>query len=296
MAQEKKTYHIHPHEHNGIVHIHAHEHGQEHKKRHFEEHHGQEGGEAILNVAGVNFGYHSHSVLKDINVKIERGEIMTILGPNGVGKSTLLKCMNMILKPKTGVIMLDKNDLTKLSGKEIAKSMGYVAQKNDCARMTIFDAVLLGRKPHIGWRIKSKDYEIVDKALKQLGLYDMQMRHIDAISGGEMQRVSICRAIVQEPSVLLLDEPTSALDLCRQIDILKVIKRVVETHNIATVMTMHDLNLALRFADRFVFMKEGKIYAACDRDGVTEEIIENVYGIEVDVLQHKGMPIVIPVG
>lgn len=285
----KKIYHIHPHEHDGKMHIHPHEHG---KSGH---HHETLSGNAILNIAGVNFGYHSHTVLEDIDVSVERGEIMAILGPNGVGKSTLLKCMNMILKPKTGVIMLDEKDLTKLSGKEIAKSMGYVAQKNDSARMTIYDAVLLGRKPHIGWKISNRDYEIVDNAIEQFSLKEMQLRYIDEISGGEMQRVCICRAIVQEPSVLLLDEPTSALDLARQIEILNVIKDVVNKNNVATVMTMHDLNLALRFADRFLFMKDGKIYAACDKDGVTEEIIKSVYGVDVEILEHKDTPFIIPV-
>lgn len=290
MSLKKKIHHIHPHEHDGKIHVHFHEHG------HGKHHHCDLGGEAVLNIADVSFGYHSHSVLQDINVSVGLGEILAILGPNGVGKSTLLKCMNMILKPKTGVIMLGENDLTKLPGKEIAKNMGYVAQRNDTARMTIYDAVLLGRKPHIGWKVSDHDYEIVDNALEQFGLTDMQLRHVDEISGGEMQRVSICRAIVQEPSVLLLDEPTSALDLCRQMEILNVIKNVVNEHNVATVMTMHDLNLALRFADRFLFMKDGKIFAACDKNGVTGELIKDVYGVDVEIVEHKNLPIVVPMG
>lgn len=282
-------FHIHEHAHtDGYVHIHEHSHETPH------EHLQDKPKTAVLNVIGVNFQYQSHQVLEEISVSVCRGEILAILGPNGVGKSTLLKCMNLILRPKTGAVMLDGKDLTKLSGNEVARCVGYVAQKNESARMTVFDSVLLGRKPHMGLRISEKDYEIVEKALAQFGLTNMQLRYIDELSGGELQRVCICRAIVQEPSLLLLDEPTSALDLCRQMEILKVIRGVVDYHNVAVIVTMHDLNLALRFANRFLFMKDGKIYAGCGREGVTPELIEAVYGISVDVVQHKGMPVVIP--
>ncbi|HJK40075.1 MAG TPA: ABC transporter ATP-binding protein [Methanocorpusculum sp.] len=287
--KEHHGHHIHEHSHiEGYTHTHEHSHDVPH------EHHGETPGKAILNVEGVSFEYRSDPVLQNITVGVARGEILAILGPNGVGKSTLLKCMNLILKPKMGTILLEEMDLTKMSGSEIARNVGYVAQRNESARMTVFDTVLLGRKPHLGWRVTEKDYQIVDAALKRLGLADMQLRYIDELSGGELQRVCICRAIVQEPSVLLLDEPTSALDLCRQMAILRVIRDAVDHHNVATIMTMHDLNLALRFADRFLFMKDGKVYAACDRSGVTEDMIEAVYGIAVDIVMHKDMPMVIP--
>lgn len=286
---EHEDLHVHPHSHiEGYVHTHDHSHAVPH------EHHGSTPGKAVLHVNGVTFEYQSVSVLHEVTVGVARGEILAVLGQNGVGKSTLLKCMNLILRPKTGSILLEGLDLTKMSGSEIARNVGYVAQRNESARMTVFDTVLLGRKPHLGWKVLEKDYAIVDSALRRLGLADMQLRYIDELSGGELQRVCICRAIVQEPSVLLLDEPTSALDLCRQMAILGVIRDVVDHHNVATVMTMHDLNLAIRFADRFLFMKEGKIYAACDRSGVTADMIEAVYGIAVDIVMHKGMPMVVP--
>jgi len=251
-------------------------------------------GSALLTVNGITFQYHATSILDDITVHVDPGEILAILGPNGVGKSTLLKCMNQILKPGSGIVKLGDTDLSYMDGNEIAKNIGYVAQRNETARMTVYDSILLGRKPRIRWNVSDEDYDRVEEIIGRFGLEEMELRYVDEISGGEFQRVCLCRAIVQEPSLLLLDEPTSALDLCRQVEILRVIRSIVDVHHVATVMTMHDLNLALRFADRFVFMKAGKIFYSCDREGVSSEIVETVYGIRVDLLYHKGLPLIVP--
>ncbi|MDO5846436.1 MAG: ATP-binding cassette domain-containing protein [Methanocorpusculum sp.] len=284
---DEKT-HEHLHMHGGVEHSHPHSHEANH------EHHTASPGTSRLKVKEVGFEYGAAKILEDVTVGVSPGEILAILGPNGVGKSTLLKCMNMILRPKRGTIFIGDDDLSRLSGREIARQAGYVAQRNESARMTVFDSVLLGRRPHIGWKITEHDYALVYDALEKFGLSSMQLRYVDELSGGELQRVCVCRAIVQEPSVLLLDEPTSALDLSRQMDILKLIRHVVDRHNCATIMTMHDLNLALRFADRFVFMKGGRIFAVCGKEGVTPELIEEVYGVSVEVIFHNGLPIVVP--
>ncbi|MDL2260795.1 ABC transporter ATP-binding protein [Methanimicrococcus sp. OttesenSCG-928-J09] len=249
----------------------------------------------ILRVNDVHFDYKSRKVLNGVELGVNQGEILAIMGPNGVGKSTLLKCMDMILKPTAGSVFVNDSDLAALSNQEIAQKIGYVSQRNDVSRTTVFDAVLLGRKPHIGLTISEKDYQIVDAALKRFELEDMQLRRIDEMSGGELQKVCICRAIAQEPSVLLLDEPTSSLDLHNQLEILKIIKNVTVGHNTATVLTMHDLNLALRFADKFVFMKDGIIHDACDANGITPEMIENIYGVKVHIEYFKGIPYIIPI-
>jgi iron complex transport system ATP-binding protein len=248
----------------------------------------------ILRADGVHFEYKSRKVLNGIELSVSRGEILAIMGPNGVGKSTLLKCMDMILKPTKGAVMVDGSNLSKLSKQEIAQNIGYVSQRSDSSKMTVFDAVLLGRKPHIGLTVSERDYKIVDAALKRFDLEKMQLQKIDEMSGGELQKVCICRAIAQEPTVLLLDEPTSSLDLHNQLEILKIIRSVTEGHQTATVLTMHDINLALRFADKFVFMKDGMIHDACNASDVTPEIIENIYNVKVHIEYFKGMPYVIP--
>jgi ABC-type cobalamin/Fe3+-siderophores transport systems, ATPase components len=249
----------------------------------------------IIEVNNIRFDYKSRNVLNDVSFDVNEGEILAVMGPNGVGKSTLLKCIDMILKPSSGSVLINNSNLNELSKQEIAKNIGYVSQRNETSRITVFDAVLLGRKPHIGLQVGEKDYDIVNRALKRFELEEMQLRRIDEMSGGELQKVCICRAVAQEPSVILLDEPTSSLDLYNQIEILKIIRSITEGQKIATILTMHDLNLALRFADKFIFMKNGEICEACDRTGITPEIIEDVYGIKVHIENFQGMPYIIPI-
>ncbi|WP_319579728.1 ABC transporter ATP-binding protein [uncultured Methanospirillum sp.] len=249
----------------------------------------------LLDVNGVSFQYQATDILENICVNVHPGEILAIMGPNGVGKSTLLRCMNRILQPRSGIVTLEDKDLCDMNVNDIAKKIGYVPQRNETSRMTVYDSILLGRKPHIRWTVSEDDYVRVETIIRLFDLERLQLRYVDEISGGEYQRVCLCRAIVQEPSLLLLDEPTSALDLCRQIEILRVIRSIVDMRHLSTVMTMHDLNLALRFADRFVLMKNGRIAHSCDRTSICCEIIEDVYGIRVDILSHNGLPVVIPI-
>lgn len=248
----------------------------------------------MLSVCDLHFSYNGRSVLGDIDFRLERGELLAILGPNGVGKTTLLKCMNAILRPKGGAVLVEDRDVLTMSPSEIARDVAYVSQKSETSRLTVFDAVLMGRAPHIRWRTGPDDLRRTEAVIHTLGLSSMTMRHIDTLSGGELQKVCIARALVQEPSLLLLDEPTSALDLKNQVEIMSLVRRVVDEHRIAAVMSMHDLNMALRHADKAIFLKGGTIHAMTHVAGVTADIISDVYGLPVAIHHLDGQPVIIP--
>ncbi len=249
----------------------------------------------ILQVNGVSFGYNGRKVLNDVRFSVSPGELLVILGPNGVGKTTLLRCINSILKPAEGTVWVDGHDVLGLSPHQIAHRVGYVAQQQAAGRLTAFDAILMGRRPHIRWRVSDEDLRIVDGAIKSLGLQGLSMRYIDQMSGGELQKVAIGRALVQEPKLLLLDEPTSNLDLKNQIEILRLLRHAVQDHGLAAVMTMHNLNMALRFADSYLFLKEGRIFDIGRPEAIAAETVEAVYGVSVAIHHHNGHPLVIPV-
>ncbi len=248
----------------------------------------------ILDVRRLAANYGKQPVFSGIDFTLGENELLAILGPNGAGKTTMLKCINGILKPKTGAVFVEGADMLRMPAAHIAKSIGYVAQKQEPARLTAFDAILLGRKPHMGWRVAGEDLRIADAAVKRLGLEKLALKYTDQMSSGELQKVSIARALVQEPTVLLLDEPTSSLDLKNQLEILRTIRTVITSHPVGAIMTMHDLNLAMRFADRFLLLKEGKIHAGGDTSLITPEMIKEVYGVDVTIITVRGFPVVLP--
>jgi len=248
----------------------------------------------MLTVNELKFMYRNKDVLKEIGFSIGQGEVIAVLGPNGVGKTTLLKCLNRILKARKGTVMLDEENLLDLGTMDIARRVGYVPQRVETGRLTAFDAVLLGRRPHIGWDVTTRDIAMVDAIFRRLGMESLRLSYIDEMSGGELQKIAIARALVQEPRILLLDEPTSNLDLKNQVDILNTIRAIVRDHKIAAIMTMHDLNQALRFADTFIFIKNGTVYIQGNRDIVTPAVIEEVYGLPVMIGEFGGVRCVIP--
>lgn len=248
----------------------------------------------MLTVNELKFMYRNKDVLKEIGFSIGQGQVIAVLGPNGVGKTTLLKCLNRILKARKGTVMLDEENLLDLGTMDIARRVGYVPQRVETGRLTAFDAVLLGRRPHIGWDVTTRDIAMVDAIFRRLGMESLRLSYIDEMSGGELQKIAIARALVQEPRILLLDEPTSNLDLKNQVDILNTIRAIVRDHKIAAIMTMHDLNQALRFADTFIFIKNGTVYIQGNRDIVTPAVIEEVYGLPVMIGEFGGVRCVIP--
>ncbi|WP_419786232.1 ABC transporter ATP-binding protein [Pseudodesulfovibrio sp.] len=249
----------------------------------------------ILSVSDLDFHYGSHNVLGDVDFNLESGELLAILGPNGVGKTTLLKCINAIHSPSAGAVLVEDRNVLKMRPHEIALTIGYVAQRSESARLTVFDAVLMGRKPHVKWKVSDHDLEIVDSAIKRLNMEHLSLRYIDQLSGGELQKVAIARAMVQEPRLLLLDEPTSSLDLKSQVDILNMLRHIITEHGLGAIMTMHDLNTALRYADKVLFLKDGHIHSTGPACQVTPKVVEEVYGLPVDIHNISGRLMVVPV-
>ena len=166
-----------------------------------------------LIIKNVSFSYASVRALDKISIEIDEGEIVSLVGPNGAGKSTLLKCIDRILRPQKGVIFLDGKEVSRISSKELARMMGYVPQNMvEVFPFTVFDIVLMGRRPHIGWRVNEKDVEIVAQTLKFMGIEELGARYFDELSGGEKQKVAIARAIAQEPKICLLYTSPSPRD------------------------------------------------------------------------------------
>ena len=250
-----------------------------------------------LKVKDVGFSYARVPVLKDICLELAESEVLGVVGPNGAGKSTLLRCIDRILKPQRGSILLDGRDIKEMHLMELAKKIGYIPQSSSqIFPATVFDTVLMGRRPHVGWRSSEKDTEKVLEILQMLDIEEFAMRDINELSGGQQQKVFIARALTQEPDVLLLDEPTSNLDIRHQLEVMDIIKNIVREKGISAIMAIHDLNLGSRYADRIIMMNRGKIFAAGDPASVlTSENIKHVYSVEVKVNNHDGRPYIVPI-
>lgn len=248
----------------------------------------------ILSVDGVSFSYRGVPVLEEVTLSLAKGEIAALLGPNGGGKTTLLRSICGILRPSGGAVLIGSKNALKCRPRERARFFGYVPQRGEQVRLTVFDAVLLGRRPHIGWSVERRDVETVESALSSLSLGPFALRYLDELSGGEFQKVLLARALAQEPEVLLLDEPTSSLDLKNQLDMLKILRQVVKDRRVTALMSLHDLNAAFRFADRLFFLKEGRVAGPWRPSEVPVEVVAEVYGIRVDIVRHKGIPVIVP--
>lgn len=250
----------------------------------------------MLEVKNINFSYKENGgkVLDDISFSLEKGCFAAILGNNGVGKSTLLKCIDKIVHPEAGSIKADGKDILAMKGSELARYIAYVAQDARKTDSSVFDAVLLGRKPYIKWDATKEDYQKVNDILKKLELKDYALRRVSTLSGGEAQKVTIARALVQEPKILLLDEPTSSLDPRNQHDIMKLVRDIAKEQGILVICVLHDLNLAIRYCDRYIFIKDGKVYASGGREVMTPEIIEEVYDMHTHITECMGVPVIVP--
>lgn len=233
-------------------------------------------------------------VLKDISASVVPGSFLAILGVNGCGKSTLLSCLDDILRPQKGKILLAGTDISQFSREERARNIALVAQHSHAHGVTVYDALLLGRKPYMKAVPLEADLEAVDRVIEELGLGDLALRYLDELSGGEYQKVVIGRALVQETDILLLDEPTNNLDMANQEEVMGLVRRTAHERGKACAAVMHDINLALRFCDRFLMLKDGRVCASGGHEVVTQASIEEVYGVRVDIIDHEGIPVVIP--
>jgi iron complex transport system ATP-binding protein len=252
-----------------------------------------------LVVKDLQFGYNSRTILNGISLELKPKEMLGVIGPNGSGKSTLIQCIDGLLRPKTGSILLDGKDLKDISRKELARRVGYVPQTTSRSFFpsTVLDTVLMGRRPHLGWRSSNQDVKNVIQVLRLMGIEDLAMRDINELSGGQQQKVLIARALAQEPAVLLLDEPTSNLDIKHQLEVVEIIREKVMEKSISAIMAVHDLNLAAKYTDRIVMMKEGKVFASGTPESVlTPENIRTVYGVVAEVIKNNGnSPHIVPV-
>ena len=243
-----------------------------------------------------NLGYRykgSPDVIRDVSFAVEPGKFLAILGNNGVGKSTLLKCLNHILRPDAGQVLLDGENLLALSTREVAKKVAFVSQSVPNTQMTVHDVVMLGRRPYMKWGFTEADHAIVHDAMHRLEVEDMRGRFLNTLSGGEKQKVMLARALAQQPKVLLLDEPTSALDVQNQYQVLRLVRDICHKDNMIAVVVIHDLNLALRFCDRFLLMKNGQVYRHGDRSILDSIALREVYGVDAKIVEIEGRHMVL---
>jgi iron complex transport system ATP-binding protein len=225
------------------------------------------------------------------------GELVCLVGPNGSGKSTLLKCLLKIFKPQKGKITLENADIRQISISDLAKDIGYVPQRmQHVFPVTVFEAIMTGRIPHLGWAPKDSDLKKVEEIMRLFSIEAWAWRYLSALSGGERQKVLIAMTLAKEPKVLLLDEPTSNLDLRHQLEVMDILKRLVKEQKLTVVMAVHDLNLALKYADRVVMMKKGQVVAeGKPLEALTKENIQSVFGVEVEVANKTGEPYIRPI-
>lgn len=248
----------------------------------------------MIAIEQLSFSYGHQPVLQDVSFSLEQGECVAILGNNGAGKSTLISCINRILSPAAGRVRIDGQDVAQMSRNQLARLVSYVPQKGEAGHVTVFDAVLLGRKPYMKWGPTEEDWDVTEHALAAVGLGDFSLRQVNELSGGEQQKVLLARAIAQEPKLLLLDEPTSSLDPRNQYESMALIRHCAHDHHIAVLVVLHDLNLALRFCDRFLLLHNGAMFAAGDASVVNPENIRAVYGMDSTVQTVEGVAMVIP--
>ena len=244
----------------------------------------------MLNVENLSFRYSKFSrpVLNGATLELNPGEIGILLGKNGSGKTILFKNILGIHKPDAGSITFEGENLLKMSRKERSRRIAYVPQDIHFGALTVFDSILLGRISYFGLKSGDEDYKAVEKILMDMHLEEFAFRMVDELSGGERQKIAIARAMAQEPKLMVFDEPTGNLDIANEQLILDEAKKLAKEKNIAILSSLHDLNQALYFGDKFFFLKEGVVKYAGGREIVTKEIIQDIFDINVRIVEIEG--------
>lgn len=322
-TDEQGVLHAHLHEHaDGTVHNHFHRHpggdephtheghlGHTHAEGLAHDGHGDSAEEAlpehehthhlehrlILEACSVSFTFPRarNPVFEDISLKAYAGTMTAILGNNGAGKTTLLNLLGNLSRPTSGTVMVGNEHLEKLNRREIAQHIAYVSQQQRIPHLSVYDEVLLGRRPHVSWSITENDRAVVAAAIERLELEDFVDRYCDELSGGERQKVYIARALAQETEVLLLDEPTSALDPKNQMEVMQAVRDITTQASLATVLVIHDINLSLRFCDRFLLVRNGRVIAQGGPEAVTAETLSEAYDMPIRLVEIDGVRMVI---
>lgn len=239
----------------------------------------------MIKVQALSKFYGKKSVVEDVTVDILPGKITSFIGPNGAGKSTLLSMVSRLLDADSGEVLIDQTDVKKMKSNEFAKRVSILKQSNYMnVRLTIRELVSFGRFPYSKGRLTAEDEKIVDQSLEYMHLSDMQDRYLDELSGGQRQRAFIAMVIAQDTEYILLDEPLNNLDMKHSVQIMKILRRLVDELGKTVVIVLHDINFASVYSDQIVAMKDGRVV----KNGPTTEIIQSdalkeIYDMDIPI-------------
>ena len=255
-----------------------------------------------LEARGIHFSYGQHVILREMSLEAGSGETVGLVGPNGSGKTTFLKILTGVLKPQGGEVFIQGRDLPSLRPRDRARLVAMVQQNPAVPPdFTALELVMMGRNPHLGllqWE-GPKDMEVCQRVMELTETWEFAHRLVSSLSGGELQRVFIARALAQETPVLILDEPTAHLDISYQASVLDMIEKIRRNTGITVLMAMHDLTLAAQYCGWIAALRKGSIFASGEPCQVlTSELVSEVFGAEVSIVEHPvhKTPVVLPVG
>lgn len=236
----------------------------------------------------LNIGYDEATIVKELNMQIPNGKVTSIIGPNGCGKSTVLKAIGRILKPKQGFVYLNGDEIRSLSTREIAKKMAILPQTPTApSGLTVSELVAYGRFPHQSGfgKLTPEDKRIIQWAIDVTKLQGFEHREVDTLSGGQRQRVWIAMALAQQTDLILLDEPTTYLDMAHQLEVLQLLQDLNQKQGCTIAMVLHDLNLAARFSDYMIAIRDGSIISHGTPEEVMKpEVLKKVFSIDADIV------------